>query len=177
MNRLNREYAALFQLHLIPAQSDGNFQVSDAEKSAFRLVPQTFDFPTMRKHDLLDHGQAQTRPLLIGGEIRLEYFLTAVGRHAGAVVPNFERRFRGAELPGRNVNLSVRLHRLNGVDDQVEQNLPQQLVIGLVWLIGSPPVSTRSFFSSMSWVECAHNFVDGSGSARLWSDALRGGRE
>ncbi len=81
----------------LPTESGGDFQVGDAEKGAFRLVGQAFNLPAVREHNLLHDGQAQAGPLLVGGEVGLENFLTMFGRHAGAVIADFERRFGGTQ--------------------------------------------------------------------------------
>ena len=65
--------------------------MADAEDGALRLVGEALDFPAMGQDDLLDHGEAQSGTLLVRGEIRLENFLAAFGRHTGAVIADFQR--------------------------------------------------------------------------------------
>src|SRR5208282_2376133 len=104
-------------------KSDDDFQVSNAENGAFGFIGQTFDLPTVGKDDLLDDGQTQAGAFFIGGEIRLENFLAALGWHARTVVADFERRLGGVDVPCQNLNLSPHVHRLDGVDQKVEQDL------------------------------------------------------
>src|SRR6266567_1575751 len=70
--------------------SGRELQVRDPESRAARLVWQTFDFPSMRQNDLLNHGKAQASPFLVGGEIRFENLRAMLGRHAGAIIANLE---------------------------------------------------------------------------------------
>jgi len=49
-----------------------------------------------------------------------------------------------------DLDLSAHVHRLDGVDEQIEQHLPEQLFVGLDGQRFAA-VTTRSFFSSRSW--------------------------
>src|SRR2546422_45139 len=70
-------------------------QMRDAEYRAARVVPQAFDFPPVRQDDLLNDRQSQTGPFLMRSEIRLENFQAVLGQNTGAIVANFQDRFRG----------------------------------------------------------------------------------
>src|SRR5665213_4250937 len=112
-------------------RSGGDFQMRDAEDRAFGFVGQALDFPAVREDDLRDDGEAEAGAFLVCGEIGLENLRAVFGRDALAVVANFQDRFRGAGAAHLNFYLSARADGLNGVDEQIEQHLPQKLFVGL----------------------------------------------
>src|ERR1019366_981244 len=115
----------------MPKRLHGELQVGDAENSALRLVGETFDLPALCEDDLLDDGQAQTRALLLGGEVRLEYFSAAIGGNARAVVTDFEHGFGGIAFLGDDLDFAIAIGGLDGIEQQIEKRLPEQLLVGL----------------------------------------------
>ena len=71
-----------------------HLQVGDAEIGTFGLVGKALDFPSVRQNDLLDDGQAQSRALLLGGEVRFEDVIAMLWWNARAIISDFELRFR-----------------------------------------------------------------------------------
>src|ERR1039458_259163 len=66
--------------------SGGELQVGDAEDSSARLVAQAGNFPAVREHNLLHHGETESGAFLVRGEIRLENFPLIFRQPARAVV-------------------------------------------------------------------------------------------
>ena len=134
----------------------------DAENGAARLVAETFDFPAVRENNLLHHGQAEAGAFLMRREIRLENFPLVFGRDAGAVVADFQRAFRRARALGDKLDLAAAVRRLDGVEQQIEEDLPQQLFVGLDRQRFAAVLDALFFFAQVK-IHGAHNFVDGAG--------------
>src|ERR1035437_8980688 len=111
-------------------RSHCDFQVRDAEDRAFGFVGQARDFPAMREDDLRDDGEAEAGAFLVRGEIGFENFLPVFGRHAVAVVADFQQCFGGTGAAHSNFYLSAFAHGLDGVEEQIEQHLAQELFVG-----------------------------------------------
>ena len=105
--------------------------MGDAEDGAPRFVGEAFDLPAVREHDLLDDRQAQTGALLLGREVGLEDLGAAVRGNARAVVADLEHGFGGIALFGDDLDFAAAIHGLDGVEQQIEERLPEQLLVGL----------------------------------------------
>src|SRR5262245_14952846 len=68
----------------------GQLQMGNSDHGPFRLVGGTFDFPTVRQDNLLDHRQAEPGAFLVGREVGLEYVGAVVGGDTRAVVTDFQ---------------------------------------------------------------------------------------
>src|SRR6266516_1083205 len=121
---------------LLPASGgmDGAFrgqpQMDEAEQGAIRFVGQAFDLPAVRQHDLLHHRQTQAGPFLVRREIGFKDFRAVLRRDARAVVANFEERLLGVSFARDDSDVTARFDRLDGIVQQIEQRLAQQLFIG-----------------------------------------------
>src|SRR5713101_1929065 len=108
-----------------------DLQMSDPEDRALRFVRQALDLPPVRQHDLLDDRQTQPRPLLVRGDVGLEDFVALADGNAGAVVENVERRLGAVALARGDLDFTVPIDRLDGVEEQIKEGLTEQLFIGL----------------------------------------------
>ena len=110
--------------------------------------------------NLQDHRQPKAGALLVGGEIGFENFPALFGRHTGTVVTNLEARLGPAGSPGGKQDVSVLAHGLKGVQQEVKQRLPQQLLVGFdgQWLTFNRDVD---FLFLEIITQGPHDFVDG----------------
>ena len=105
------------------------FHVLHTEDSTFRRVGNTFNFPSVGCHDLLDDRQAKSRPLWLGRNVRLEDLLATVRGYARPVVANLEECLGRVFFSGHDLDGAADVHRLNGVEQEVEQGLAKQLFV------------------------------------------------
>src|ERR1051325_5358278 len=108
----------------------GELQMGEAEDRAPGLVGEAFDLPAVGQDDLLNHGQAEAGAFVVCGEIRLEDVRAMMRRNAGAVVAHFEDGLVGALPGGGDADFAVLIDGLDGVEQQVEERLPEQLFVG-----------------------------------------------
>jgi hypothetical protein len=99
--------------------------MGDSENGAARFIGKARNFPAVRVNNLLHDGQTEAGAFLVRREIRFENFRKIFARHAGAVVANFQSRFARARAQNLNLNFSILVERLNRIQNQVKQNLPQ----------------------------------------------------
>ena len=105
--------------------------MSNAKKSAGRFVGQAVDVPAVGLDDLLDDGKAQAGAFGMGGEVGLEN-LGAIGLgHAGAVVGDFDEGLLIVALAGADADFALGRDGLDGVEDEVEKGLAEELFVGL----------------------------------------------
>src|SRR3954468_22361066 len=93
--------------------SGGELQMGNAEESAFWLIGQALDFPTVSEHDLLDDRQTQAGALLLGSEIGFENFDAPVGGDPRTVIPDFQRCFGSAGFLGKNLDFARAINGLH----------------------------------------------------------------
>src|SRR5262245_41172947 len=110
------------------AARDG-LQVTEAEDGPAWLVRNVFDLPAVGEHDLLDDGEAEPGAFLVSREIRLKNLQALLRGHARAVVANLQNRFLRVALPCRHLDIATAIHRLNRVEQQIEQRLAQELFV------------------------------------------------
>ena len=84
----------------------------------------------MSEHDLLHHCEAESSSLLMGGEVRLENLQALSRGYAGSVVSHVQKCFRSAGFAGNDMDFAAGVHRLNGIEQEVKERLPEQLLIG-----------------------------------------------
>src|SRR2546430_8422994 len=104
-------------------------EVGDSENRAPRLVRPAFDLPSVRQDDLLNHRQPQSGSLLVRGEIGFENLQPLFLRHARTIIANLKDDPLGILFPRCNLDIAAPFHRLNGVDQEIEQRLPEQWFI------------------------------------------------
>src|SRR6266849_4729474 len=105
--------------------------MGDAEERALRRIREALDLPTVGQDDLLHYGQAEAGPFGVSGEIGLEDFGALMVGNAGTIVAHFQESFGSVLLAGSNLNFSLLISGLDGVDQEIEERLPEQLFIGL----------------------------------------------
>ena len=105
--------------------------MGNAEERAGRLVGQAFDFPAVGQDDLLHDRQPQAGAFGVGGEVGLENLGAVFGGHAGTVVGDFDEGLLIVAPAGADADDALGRDGLDGVEDEVEERLAQQLFVRL----------------------------------------------
>src|SRR5437867_6150740 len=134
-------------------------QVGDAEQGAFGLVGQAFDLPAVRQHDLLHDSETEAGAFLVGCEIGLEDFSAVLRRDARAIVANFKERLLGVPFARDDPDLAARFDCLDGIDQQIEQGLAEQLFIRLNHQLFVHDLQLNVLLVDIV-IQCTHDFAD-----------------
>ena len=115
----------------------------DAEDGALGSVGEAFDFPAVGEDNLLHDGEAEAGSGWLSGEVGFENLDALRRGNAGAIVANLEEGFGGAETVGDDLDLAVWLDGLDGVEQEVEEGLAEQLFVGFDGELGFGGVQNR----------------------------------
>jgi hypothetical protein len=106
--------------------------MSDAKDGPLRLISEANNFPPMRRDDLFHNREPKSHALGSHCDVGIENVCTLRLRHTVTIVTNFQRHFvRSRDHHGSNFDQSTRLDRLNGIEQQIKQRLPEKLLIRL----------------------------------------------
>ena len=95
----------------------------------------------------------------MGCEIGFEDLGAVFGGDARAVVANFEERFLGVPFAGDDTDFTARFDRLDGIVQQIEQRLAEQLFIRLDHQLFVHDLQSNVFLVDIV-IQCAHDFAD-----------------
>src|SRR5438876_3058543 len=150
---------------LLPASGgmDGAFrgqtQVGKAEQGAFWLVGQAFDLPAVRQDDLLHHRQTEAGPFLVRREIGFEDLGAVFRRDARAVIANFKERLLVVPFAGDDPDFTARFDGLDGIVQEIEQRLAEQLFIRLNHQLFVHDLQSNVFLLDIV-IQRPHDFAD-----------------
>ncbi len=105
--------------------------MAESEEGTFGRVGEAFDLPAVGEDDLLHDGEAKAGPVRLGGEVGFEDLGALFRGDTGAVVAHFQERLGGAGTAGDDLDLAAGADGLNGIEQEIEQGLPEELLVGL----------------------------------------------
>src|SRR5436190_1145118 len=100
------------------------FEMSDSESGAPRFVRQILNFPSVRQNNLLNDSKPEPGTLLVCRKVRSENLAAVFGRDPRPIIADLENCSAIAAI-AFNANFPFGRDRLNRIDQQIEQRLPQ----------------------------------------------------
>jgi len=95
------------------------------------------------------------------GEVRLENLQALSRGHARSVVAHIQKRFLSTGFFGDDMDFAASVHRLNGIEQEVEERLPKQLLVRFHRQILFSERKPDSFVFEIAF-ERTHDFADDS---------------